>query len=190
MDNSEKQLIEDLRRGDKRAYESLFQEYYASLCVYAEKYVIDPDIAEEVVSAVICDLYEKGKAIKIYTSLKAYLFAAVKNRSLNYLKSSRFKELQSTQGISEENTVEFASGELIDETLIGKEVEKEILSIIAELPEQCRKVLTLSRFEGKKYREIAEILGISVNTVETQMSRALSKLRTSLRKYLHMLMLL
>ena len=180
-------LIKEIRKGNKNAFELVFKKYYSSLCVYAKKYSQNDKIAEEIVSRFFFTFYQKRETLNIETSLRSYLYRSVRNTALNYLRENA----RMTVGSEEESILKgITYSDSVHETLIGKELEETINKAIDNLPDQCKSIFVKSRFEGKKYKEIATELNISINTVETQMSRALQKLRKDLQEYMHILGLL
>jgi len=166
-------------------FEKLFKEFFIPLSFYSMKFVQDLDTAKEIVHKVFINVWEKRQEIHSNTPIKSYLYTAVKNRSLNYLRD-RTKFVKEDISELEEDTriVEVESRELEQE-----ELEQRILKEINNLPERCGEIFKLSRFEDKKYREISEILGISVKTVEIQMTKALKILRKNLYDILHIIIL-
>ena len=170
---------------DKRAFEELFRSFFPSLVLFAQKYVPDQDTAKEIVHNVFINLWEKRKQVDTGSPLKSYLFTSVHNRCLNYIRDQKkfdkddtiFQRLDST---------DFSDG--VDR-LEEQELEQRIYDALQSLPEKCREIFMLNRFEGLKYAEIAQKLGISVKTVETQMSKALKILREKLIDYLGMIIL-
>jgi len=157
--------------------ESWFRTYYAPLTAFAWKLVGSQEYAEEIVQQLFVSLYEKGDQLPSPDSPKAYLYQAVRNRCLNHLKKSQRKQSQETplEGISER-------GSRYDDPLEATEFEAQLYAWIEALPPACREVFRLSRFESKSNAEIAELLGISKRTVETQISKALKLLRARLRE--------
>ena len=159
---------------DYQSFEIIFNKYYNFLCNYALKFVSSPDVAEEVVSDVFFKVWKNRKKIVIKTSFESYLFRAVKNQSLDFLKS------KANQNLSLEDVLpvyEKSSGLTPEDILSYKELENKLEESIESLPPKCQRIFKSSRFEGLKYAEIAIKYGISVKTVETQMGRALSHLR-------------
>ena len=165
---------------DKKAFEVLFRAYFSQLCAFSKKFVNDPDEAKEIVHIVFVNLWQKRDEIDTSSPLKSYLFRAVHNRSLNYLRDNkklvRFQQPLETDQLD----VYFESRDYLEEN----ELEQKINTALEVLPEKCREIFMLSRFEGLKYREIADKLEISVKTVETQMTRAMKILREMLIDYL------
>lgn len=169
-----------ISQGDKQAFEVVFRTYYALLCRYAKSMVNDSDEAEEVVQNTFYNLWNRRETIEIKGSVKAYLYKAVHNESLNKIKH---KKVRQEYAIDYKHNMEKAyedSGKLV----LAKELRQKIESAMASLPEQCGKVFKLSRLEELKYQEIAEHLNISVKTVEIHMSKALKLMREQLKDYL------
>jgi RNA polymerase sigma-70 factor (ECF subfamily) len=160
--------------------DNLYLNYYGALKRYAFTMLNDHVVAEEMVQQVFFKVLERKKPITIHTSVKAYLYKSVNNECLNYIKHQKVRkgfETHNNQVMKEQDTDAATNLQL-------KELEQQLRKAINELPEQCRTIFQLSRFEELKYAEIAIQLGLSVKTVETQMSRALKKLRVRLADYL------
>jgi RNA polymerase sigma-70 factor (ECF subfamily) len=187
LSNLNEELIIGIRKGDLIAFEKLYLQYYAYLCLIAEHIVKNRCDAEEVVSDVFVKLWNIKEKIEII-SVKAYLVRAVHNTSLNYLERSSIKN-RSTETINDSEIKLLAWD---SDYPLGHLYEKEVLDIldqgIGKLPDGCREIFMLSRIEEMKYQDIASKLGISVNTVKTQMKIALSRLRETLKDYLPVLM--
>ncbi len=159
--------------GDRSAFEALFRLHYRPLCAFAIGYVKDADRAEDLVQDLFFRLWLDREKVNITTSVKAYLYAAVRNRCLNAVKvGTRMRVLNEEvdDHVQEEERSEDEHSERI----------ARVQAAIELLPEERRKVFKLSRYEGLKYHEIAERLGISVKTVENQMGKALKTLREEL----------
>lgn len=176
---------------DKAEFERLFKTYYPGLCNFALKYVADPDTAKEVVQTVFMNLWQKRETINLDTSLKAFLFRSVYNRSLNQLRDN--KKFVSFDASSEEDDGGYAERNHPSVTpahMEEAELQGQINAALAKLPERCREIFLMSRFQEMKYQEIADKLNISVKTVEVQMSKALRILREQLKDQLPLLLLL
>jgi RNA polymerase sigma-70 factor (ECF subfamily) len=180
------QLIATLQAGDITAFEMLFRTYYQPLCNYAYSFVQDKDEAEEIVQATFLSVWEKRDTLTIHTGVKPYLYAMVRNASLNVLKHEKIKQ----QHVVGELAVAERSVESVTRTVMASELESRIYKALDKLPEQCRLVFKLSRFEELKYAEIAEQLNISIKTVENQMGKALKIMREQLKDYLPLLIVL
>jgi RNA polymerase sigma-70 factor (ECF subfamily) len=177
---TESNIIQEISTGSEKAFEQLFRTYYSGLCGYAIKYVWDPDQAEEIVQNLFYNLWNKKGNLSVDLSIEAYLFRAVRNACLNYLKHQKIrqhhaeavKKIPSAEVLTEENPVE---------TL---ELQNKIEEAVDGLPPERKKIFLMSRYEGMKYKDIAQHLGISVKTVEAQMGKALKSLRENLADYL------
>lgn len=166
-------------------FEAVFKEHFKGLHAYACTIVRDDMDAEEIVQNVFYKLWERKEQITELQSINAYLYRAVYNESLNYLKHEKVKMAYRSHANHSMDMHESAA----DQASV-KQLEQRIQTAMNELPEQCRTIFQLSRFEELKYREIADRLGISVKTVENQMGKALKVLRTKLVEYLPVLWLL
>jgi len=180
------QLITTLKAGDLTAFEMLFRTYYQPLCNYAFTFVQDRDEAEEIVQSTFLNIWEKRENLSIHTGVKPYLYAMVRNACLNVLKHEKIKQRHATM----EMAVAERSVESVARTIIASELETKIHQAMDHLPEQCRLIFKLSRFEELKYAEIAQHLNISVKTVENQMGKALRIMRDQLKDYLPLLITL
>jgi RNA polymerase sigma-70 factor, ECF subfamily len=180
MDDNEGYLIESLVRQDEAAFEQVFKTHFKNLHAYACTIIKEESAAEEVVQQVFFKLWERSKGLSISGSVAAYLYRAVYNESLNYLKHQK---VQSGYQQFFNHTMK-NENDTAGKRLSLKELENQLSIAMNELPEQCRTVFQLSRFEELRYREIAERLGISVKTVENHMGKALKILRTKLVEFL------
>lgn len=170
---------------DKSTFELLFRNEFKGLVLFAIQYVKDYEAAREIVQEAFIGLWDKRDQIDLSRPVKSYLSTSVRNRSLNYLRDNKKFD---TRLLSQENLYPLASYEQADR-LVEKELQDQIHEAVSELPERCREVFLLSRNEHLKYQAIADKLQISVKTVETQMSKALQHLRSRLREYLVILLL-
>jgi len=161
------------------------------LCNVADGYVRDGFTAESIVGDVLFNLYEKRGNIVDGMSLRAYLFIAVRNRCLNWIRQNKWLggldamliDGASHGGNRYEDTAEGFSYEPMSR-IIESELEDEIMRAVNRLPEECRRVFGKSRFENKTYSEIAAELGISINTVRYHIKNALASLHNALDRYL------
>lgn len=165
---------------DQKSFEKLFRSFFPPLMVFAKKILVDEDDAREVVQQVFISIWEKRQEMDLSTSLKSYLFTSVHNRSLNVIRDR--KKFSAAQ------VPDVAGDWDVSSIIESMELEEKIMEVIHSLPEKCREVFELNRFEGLKYSEIAERLKISPKTVENQMSKALKILREKLSKYLAILL--
>ena len=174
---------------DEQAFEMVFKSHFKALHAYALAIVKDSAEAEEVVQTVFLKLWEKRENLKISTSLKAYLYKAVYHGSINHLKHEKVRMKHSEQQLYI-NQQEAASESMAFREEREEELRERFKRALNLLPEKCRMVFYLSRFEELKYQEIAQRLDISVKTVEAHMGKALKTLRTQLAEYMPVLLIL
>ena len=188
----EEQLIKKLRKGDEKAFRLLYDRHYVLLCRFANQILNNAALAEEVVDDVIFYLWEHRSEVEIRYSIRAYLMRAVRNRCLNELQSQSHREELHLSSFLSPESMDFLDFLFVDDKqplgmLLEQELEDELKRSIDELPLECRRVFYKSRFEQKKYEEIAEELGISVNTVKYHIKNALAFLQKRLGNYLKLL---
>lgn len=169
----------------KQKFERLFREHFTGLCYFAQKYLGDLDSSKEIVHTVFIKVWENREKFDWETPAKSYLFTSVYNRSMNFIRDN--KKFVDEENIHASSLLTKAS--VFHDTMEASELEVKINQAIDKLPEKCREVFKLNRFEGKKYAEIAKQLNISVKTVETQMSKALKVLKEDLKDYIYLLLL-
>jgi RNA polymerase sigma-70 factor, ECF subfamily len=180
VDLLEQQVLAVLKEGRESAFEMLFKTYYQPLCNYAYSFLNDKDEAEEVVQTAFITVWDKRQTIEIQTSIKSYLYRMVRNACLNVIKHEKIKQ----QHVAYEMAGGEPSHEGVSQSVISSELEQKIYEAMKALPEQCRLVFQLSRFEELRYAEIATQLNISVKTVENQMGKALKIMREQLKEFL------
>jgi RNA polymerase sigma-70 factor (family 1) len=169
-----------LKAGEERAFDYFFNRYYSGLCVFANKFLRNSHSAEETVQNVFLKLWKNRNDIDIIVSVRAYLFTSVKNQCLDLLKHTKIsrecidKLAMSIPGSKNETWDAYVESELIG--LLDGVVEK--------LPPECRKIFRESRFDCVPNREIAQKEGLSIKTVENQLTKALKFIRTELKDYL------
>lgn len=191
-------MIHSLNSSEQLAVQRLFSElyvaYYARLVRFSSLYVGSLGEAENITQDFFLYLWERKEVLTELQHPGSYLFSAVKHRCLNFLRSQlsmvdRRKPLADI--LEQEFQLKLYSLQLLDDSQLSiEEVEENIHRAIDNLPERCREIFVMSKLKGMKYREIAESLGVSQNTVEGQMTIALKKLREELRHCLPLLMLL
>ena len=170
---------ESCRAGDHTAFSCLFEKYYQPLYCFAWRFTRDAQNAENIVQNVFVDLWIKRAEIEIMRSLRSYLFSMTRNQSLNYLKQQGKTESLKVEKNLTEKTVDSP-----EDIYVTKEFHLEVWRAIENLPDQCRQVYLMKRYDHLKYDEIGQILGISVNTVKTHLKRALAKLSEQLRPFI------
>lgn len=185
MDSLEIEICNRIRNGDEKAFYMLFRAYYSQLCRYAYEILNDRETSAELVNDLFIKLWTDREKLTITSSLKGYLFRSVHNLCLN-----RVRELKSTHRLQmisldeSDNRMLLLNLEIppeIIEKLFSEQLETDLRNAIGNLPEQCRQIFNLSRFEDLSYPEIATKLNVSLSTVKTQMIRALTKLTKELK---------
>lgn len=159
-------------------FETLFKTHFAPLTGFSQTFVKDEDTAKEIVQNVFINLWDKKERLDVNQPIKSYLYTSVRNRSLNYLRDHKKFRSQVL-----DDDLSHLESEQQSDPLVSEELQEKIDRAIGLLPEKCKEVFELSRFEGLKYKQIAEQLGISVKTVENQISKALKILREELKDY-------
>jgi RNA polymerase sigma-70 factor (ECF subfamily) len=197
MDRTDDILIRALKNGEPAAYRQLFDRHYVLLCKVAFGFLRDKHLSETIVSNVMVYLWENRQTIEIKSALISYLIAAVRFNCMNYLRQKSVRAEISFSGLTQPaasynfqsdmsatKLLSVHSDDYPPGMLLEKELEEKIAQVVNNLPEECRKVFVLSRFDGKNYDEIAAILSISVNTVKYHIKNALAGLRVALKEYL------
>jgi RNA polymerase sigma-70 factor (ECF subfamily) len=165
---------------DKASFESLFRSEFKGLCFFALQYTRDQDTAREITQEAFISLWEKRASIDLSKPVKTYLSTTVRNKCLNWLRDNKKfnREILDIEGlISDKSYIQ-------PDRLIEAEIREKIAIAIDGLPQKCREIFVLNRYENLKYQEIANRLDISVKTVETQMSKALQHMRNQLAEFL------
>ena len=175
-------------------FDSIYINNFSRLFLFAKEYVLFDEEAENIVQDIFLMLWEKKDILRVDVSLTAYLFTLVKNKCIDFLRHRMVEQIYSEniqQEYNEELNVKLFALESFDHNFSSEEqIEILLRNAIDKLPERCRLIFIKSRIEGKKYKEIAEELNLSVNTVEGQISIELKKLREELKDYLPLLLFL
>ncbi len=188
----EKNIIESIKVRNRKAFRLLFDTYYKQLFAYARKFV-EEDIAHDAVQDLFATIWQKADQIIITTSLKNYLISGVRNNCLHWLEKQKVRNKyinESAVKIAIDELNFYADSNNNYQSLIEAEIQGKLQEAISKLPPQCQKVFTMSRIDGKKNREIAEELNVSVKAVEKHLSKALKILKEELKDYLPILMVL
>jgi RNA polymerase sigma-70 factor (ECF subfamily) len=167
-------------------FESLFKNYYSELCGFANKYLQDIGAAEDIVQAFFVKYWENRTEINVKNSQRSYLFTSVKNACLNQLKHINIREDYKEFNQREMDDSQYT----VSDEYEASELDVKIRKSIEELPEARKKIFIMSRYEGLKYKEIADKLNISIKTVENQMGSAIKHLKVDLAEYLLFIALL
>lgn len=182
MTHQSKKNLTDL--SDEASFEEVFKSHYAELVGFAKRYVDSQEIAEELVQDVFMTLWSNAARVSIQTSVRSYLFGAVRNAALNHIKHEQVarkyveRQLHATNNHTNTDFLEL------------DELHEKIQAALAKIPDKCREIFELNRFEGKRYKEIAVQLNLSLKTVENQMGKALKILRKELGEYLPLIFLI
>ena len=175
----EKELVEKIKAGDALSFKKLFDTYSNQLLNFALQYLNNPPAAEDVVQEVFVKIWINRSRLNPSLSIKSYLFTAVRNQSLKFTRDSNLKQ-EKHEYLQKENE----TAKSPEEELQENELTELFYRALEKLPDRCRQIFSMSRFEDLSYAEIATTLGISINTVKTQMSRAIKSLRKQLSSFL------
>ncbi|WP_163715274.1 RNA polymerase sigma-70 factor [Mangrovibacterium lignilyticum] len=175
------ELFSKLKQDDEKAFSELFNRYYSGLCLFAYGLLDDDQKTRELVQEVFVQLWEKRQQIWVHTSVKSYLFRAVKNQLINWINHKKVEQKYLDKLASDEKDSQ------VDQYFVEVDLHQKIEASIESLPPKRKEIFKLSREDELTYREIADRLGISVKTVETQMGLALKHLREDLKEYRHLL---
>ena len=179
-------LLDEIKQGDEKAFEKLYNTYWQSLLNAAIHRLGSQEIACEIIQDVFASLWQRRQELRITTSFSAYLHTALKYKVLDYIRSQRVRD----RYVSEIKRVAVPFHNVTAETIAYRETNNVLHKKISQLPEKCRLIFNLSRFEHLSTREIADRLQISPKTVENQIGKALRLLRLSMKEFLSALIFL
>ncbi len=174
----DKLLIKEIQKHNKEVFEALFHDYYPLLTRFAEGYVFDRKVSEDIVQNLFIYIWEHAENVNITSSIKAYLYFSVKNRCLNYLKGLKIQDQHHFLYV--EATLNETHFDWTDTDL-----SKQIEAALAKLPPKMAEIFKLKYLEEQTVKEIAAQLEVSENTVKTQLLRAKEKLRALLLHSMH-----
>ena len=180
---SDDEILKLLESNSEKAIDVLFHQFYRYLCKAVYRIIPDTNYTEDIVQEVFYELWKKRARLNIKSSLKSYLRRAAVNRALNHIRDKKFRQ-------PDEVTEELVPiiNQNVSHLLEAEELKLIIDKVVDNLPDKCRIVFILNRFEEMTYKEIAETLNISIKTVENQISKALRILRDELGPYLKVLL--
>lgn len=184
MKKEEQIWFEHWQQGDNASFDKLFRKYYKPLCFIAGTRIGDIHHAEDLVQELFADIFKRRKGIQLTTSIDRYLYGALFYKCSNFNKKRIHQVSLDDIPVDQKDTNSLPSDKLEE-----MELETEIFNAIDELPEKCREVFIMSRFENKKSKEIAAMLNLSEKTIETHISLALKKLKSVFNTYLKTLIL-
>lgn len=174
---NEKEYVQGIITGEKWAFKAVFLQHYEPLCNFCWRYTRSRAISEDLVHEIFADLWDLKETLDPNKSLKVYLYQAVKNKAYDYLAHQKVvRKYQADQRHDPKKVVHQKKIIQEDKTFI-----KAARQAIDALPQRAQQTYVLHRQDGLTYREIAEVMGVTVKTVESQMSRALDILRNQLR---------
>jgi RNA polymerase sigma-70 factor (ECF subfamily) len=168
-----------IKNGDLKLFEQLFREFYSPLCSFANKTINDKAKAEEIVQDIFYGIWKNKEKMEIKISLKSYLYKAVHNNCLQLIQHRHVEEKYKAHVSN--SVVDYQTDPF--EEMEAAEMKMVIERTLESLPERCRQVFNMSRIDGLKYKEIAQILDISQKTVEANMGKALNAFRNNLKYY-------
>jgi len=167
---------------DVQAYKQLFLIFHSSLIQFAVSITRSRQLSEEIVSDVFLKIWEKRQQLDKIENLQFYLFTAVKNRAINKLHEQKKNPVISIDSVAVEFKTIYHDPE---QKMISAEMISQIQAIIRQLPPRCQLIFKLIKEDGLKYKEVAELLHLSLKTVENQMSLALKKIGSAINFKLH-----
>ncbi len=182
----EKILVEKLKGGDKSAFSSLFTAYYSDLVMFATTFLKDLDSSEEIVQDVFLKLWEDREVIIVTTTLKSFLLKLIQNRCLDWLRHAKVINTHYESVLCNLPLLECDT----ENYILRSEIEKIVKKALDKIPDEIAEPFKLNRYEGLKYREIAEKMNVSNRTVEVRVGKVLQILRDELKDYLITLLIL
>lgn len=174
----EQEILKLIISGDREVFKTVYQKWYAELCIYAQHFTSDADEAEDIVQNILVKLWDKRNSLKSVKSLKSYLYRMVHNACLNKHEHTKVKEKHKSEALATLHEFEIEAYSIDDETNDFSNLK----SALEKLPEKNRNIFKMHYFQGLKHKEIAEQLNISDRTVETHIVKGLRKLRELLKK--------
>ncbi len=175
----DQQLIQGIKAGNNTAYDTLFRRYYSYLCMVVMRMTQSKEQAEDVVQEVFLEIWRKRGELDIKNAVKSYLHRAAVNKTLNKIRGKKLEYSQEEESLEQISAMQSSPLQKMQ----NDELQKVIKKAYEGLPERCRIVFSMVKYEGFSYKQTAEKLEISVKTVENQMSKALRILREAINKY-------
>lgn len=174
-------LIQQLNEGNKSAFTLLFKKYYQDLVFFSLKYITEKETSEDIVQSIFLKLWRDRKDIVINTSLKSFLLKSVRNACLDHIRHVNVKN----EYVLKKELLETELA-LIDSEkyILYSELNNKLMQALEQIPPAYKQTFELNKFEGKKYKEISEILNVSERTVEVRIHKTILLLRTYLKEFL------
>jgi len=182
MNNSDKDIILGIKQGNKDVFRTIYNIYYQRMKVYAEGYIDNPDTAEDIVQDLIFHLWEKKDEIEITSSLSAYLYRAIHNRCIHYLRHKAVASRYHERHLLKIKEAEIMNHDGFDFSF--KEIEEIKERILSTLSPKTKKIFQLSRNEDKNNKEIAFDLNLGIKSVEYHITKALKTFQLALKDYI------
>lgn len=177
MRGKEREWVEKIRAGNEQAFREMFRAHYSKLCGFAADYLNSVDRARDIVQDVFLKVWRQREEWEVHTSLKSYLYQAVRNRALNEIRRSETKDRFESY---KKHTAKELDQRTAADTFHMRNLSEDVEKAISDLPDRRRMAFLLHRRHGFTYKEIARIMEISPKTVENQIGRALKTLRDQL----------
>lgn len=173
-------ILQQVAAGDQQAFRQLYHSYFKRLFHFAYSLVKTKENAEEIVEDVFIKLWSQRNTIREIQHLKVYLYTATRNTALNYLaKKARESMVQSFDHI---DILLAPTDHSPEQLFITAEMQRNIKAVVESLPPRCKMIFKLIREDGLKYKEVAEILNITVNTIDAQMAIAVKRIAEAIRR--------
>lgn len=180
-------ILQKIAKGDMQAFEMFYKKYHYRLFMYARKFIADDEAIRDILQEFFTDFWENRRKFDIHTTPEGYIFRSIHNRCIDYIRKSTirndFTDLADVR-LNEIKARYFFTENGPLNTVFSEDIEAIVDKVIADLPEQCRRVFLMSRKEGISTREIAEAMSLSPRTVESHVYRVLKILKTNLSDYL------
>jgi len=173
-------ILKKIKDGDIKAFEQVFRQYYAPLYLYSFSITGQREVSEEIVQELFYTVWKNREELQILRSLKSYLYGAVRNESLKHLEHRKIQERYKERTLSLQKDIH---DQTPHEQMEYRELETVINRTLEQLPERRLRIFRMHHMDGKKYKEIADQLSLSVKTVEAEMTKAYQVLRREIEKY-------
>ena len=182
----EKVLISKLQVGDPNAFSTIFNTYYPDLVIFASRFTHDLNDSEEIVQDTFVTLWTERESIRINNSLKSYFLKTVQNKCIDWYRHKKVIKVHIDSIAKDPPRLTLDT----DSYLLYSELNEQIENALNKLPDEIAEAFRMNRHKGLKYQEIADILGVSVRTIEVRIGKALILLRKYLNDYFILIMVL
>jgi len=176
----EKALISRVKDGDTSAFTVIFTGYYKDLVMFATRFTHNINDAEEIIQDIFVRFWEEREYVNITVSLKSFLLKTVQNKCIDWLRHNKVAGIHNDYILAGSTQMQYDT----DNYVLFSELQEQIDSSLARLPEEISEAFRMNRYKGLKYHEIAKVMGVSVRTVEVRIGKALNILRNNLKDYL------